>query len=36
MVFEQFDFLGDNISYEMTQGYYAMHDRKMLVGIKSP
>ena len=36
MVFEQFDFLGDNISYEMTQGYYAMHDRRMLVGIKSP
>jgi len=35
MIFEQFDFLGDNISYEMSQGFYAMHDRRMLVGIKS-
>ena len=35
MVFEQFDFLGANISYEISQGYYAMHDRRMLVGIKS-
>jgi SAM-dependent methyltransferase len=35
MVFEQFDFLGDNLSYDMTRGYYAAHDRRMLVGIKS-
>jgi hypothetical protein len=34
MIFEQFDFVGENISHEMTCGYYATHDRRMLVGIK--
>jgi len=36
MVFEQFDYVGDNISDEMRHGYYATHDRRMLIGIKSP
>src|SRR5207237_9300554 len=36
MIFEQFDFLGESISHEMMRGYYATHDRRMLVGIKSP
>jgi SAM-dependent methyltransferase len=35
MIFEQFDFVGESISHEMTRGYYATHDRRMLVGIKT-
>jgi len=35
MVFEQFDFVGDNIADEIKQGYYATHDRRMIVGVKS-
>jgi SAM-dependent methyltransferase len=36
MIFEQFDFAGQKIAHEMRSGYYATHDRRMFVGIKSP
>jgi SAM-dependent methyltransferase len=34
MVFEQFDFLGNNMAAEMTGGYYKLQNRGMFVGVK--
>ena len=34
MVFEQFDFVGNEITQEMRSGVYATQDRRMFVGIK--
>jgi len=35
LVFEQFDFLGDQIAKESIEGFYATHNRGMFVGIKT-
>jgi SAM-dependent methyltransferase len=35
MIFEQFDFVSGDISHEMMHGFYATHDRRMLVGVKT-
>lgn len=34
LVLEQYDGLGDDIAYQMTSGYYKVHDRSTFVGIK--